>query len=339
MEGFIRLVGPNRAVEIFGVKLVGVNAENGRKILFSLLFLALVLFLVRVFTGLARWWLHGRKEQVEFWARQGIRLAAAVVLILGLASIWFDDPGRLATALGLITAALAFALQKVVTAIAGYFIILRGKVFNVGDRIRMGGVRGDVLGLSFTQTTIMEMGQPPPVQGDEPAVWVKSRQYTGRVVTVSNSKIFDEPVFNYTRDFPYLWEEMTVPISYQTDRARAERILLDAAERHTVSLSEMGREALEEMQRRYFMKSADMRPRVYYRLTDNWLELTVRFVSKDYGIRELKDAMSRDILKAFHDAGIGVASATFEIVGLPPLRIHRLPEKQDEDASEQKKAA
>ncbi|MDC4204351.1 MAG: mechanosensitive ion channel [Candidatus Manganitrophus sp.] len=331
MENFIRLVGPNRAVEIFGVKLVGVNAENAKKLLFSLLFIALIVLMVRSFTILARWWLHGRgKEQVEFWARQGIRLAAAVILILGLASIWFDDPGRLATGLGLITAALAFALQKVVTAIAGYFVILRGKVFNVGDRIRMGGVRGDVLGLTFTQTTIMEMGQPPPVQGDEPAMWVQSRQYTGRVVTVSNAKIFEEPVFNYTRDFPFLWEEMVVPITYDADRARAERILLDAAERHTVSIGEMGREALEEMKRRYFMKSADMRPKVYFRLTDNWLEMTVRFIARDYGVRELKDAMSRDILKAFDEARIGVASATFEIVGLPPLRIQQLPRRAEE---------
>ncbi|WDT76382.1 MAG: mechanosensitive ion channel [Candidatus Manganitrophus sp.] len=81
----------------------------------------------------------GGKEQVEFWARQGIRLAAAVILILGLASIWFDDPGRLATGLGLITAALAFALQKVVTAIAGSSS-LAGEGLHVGDRIRMGGV-------------------------------------------------------------------------------------------------------------------------------------------------------------------------------------------------------
>lgn len=122
-----------------------------------------------------------------------------------MVSIWFDDPTRLATALGLVTAGLAFALQKVVTAVADYFVIMRGNTFNVGDRIVMGGVRGDVIALDFTQTTIMEMGQPPPVQGADPAMWVQSREYTGRVVTVTNARIFDEPVFNCTRDFPYLW--------------------------------------------------------------------------------------------------------------------------------------
>ncbi|HYE33818.1 hypothetical protein [Methylocaldum sp.] len=62
-------------------------------------------------------------------------------------------------------------------------------------------------------------------------------------------------------------------------------------------------------------------PRVYFRLTDNWLELTVRFIVRDRGIREAKDALSRDILREFEQAGIELASATFEIVGLPPLRI------------------
>lgn len=76
-----------------------------------------------------------------------------------------------------------------------------------------------------------------------------------------------------------------------------------------------------EMQRRYLLKPADIRPRVYYRLTDNWLELTVRFIAKDHGIREQKDGMSREILQAMNEAGIGIASATLEIVGLPPLQI------------------
>ena len=87
---------------------------------------------------------------------------------------------------------MAFALQRVITAIAGYFVILRGKTFNVGDRIVMGGVRGDVVALDFMQTTIMEMGQPPPVQNADPAMWVKARQYTGRMVSITNAKIFDD---------------------------------------------------------------------------------------------------------------------------------------------------
>lgn len=136
-------------------------------------------------------------------------------------------------------------------------------------------------------------------------MWVRSREYTGRVVTITNAKIFDEAVYNYTRDFPYLWEELVLPITYAADRDRAERILLEAAERHTVLIRDLSKEALREMQRRYLLKAADMKPKVYYRLTDNWLELTVRFIAKDHGIHELKDALSRDILQALDEAGIG----------------------------------
>jgi small-conductance mechanosensitive channel len=178
-----------------------------------------------------------------------------------------------------------------------------------------------VIALGFTQTTIMEMGQPPPVQQAEPAIWVQSRQYTGRIVTVSNARIFDEPVYNYTRDFPYLWEELSVAIPYGADHARAEQLLLDVARRHTVALSDLGADALAEMRRRYFLKPADVTPRVYYRLTENALEMTARFVVAEHGVRDCKDAMSRDLLARLEAAGIPLATAALAISALPPLRL------------------
>ena len=327
MPDWIKLVGPQQVIEFMGVRLVGANVDNAKKLLFTLIFIAAVLLLAALLRRLSNAVLGGRSEQARFWGRQAVKLGSAVLLILGLLSIWFEDPTRLSTALGLVTAGLAFALQKVVTAIAGYFVILRGNTFNVGDRIVMGGVRGDVIALDFTQTTIMEMGQPPPVQRADPAVWVQSRQFTGRIVTISNAKIFDEPVFNYTRDFPYLWEEMTLPIAYSADRARAERILLEIAERHSAPVAKLSEQALRDMQRRFLLKAGDIKPAVYFRLTDNWLELTLRFVVEDHGVRAVKDAMSRDLLTALDAAGITVASATFEIVGLPPVRIGREPRR------------
>jgi small-conductance mechanosensitive channel len=246
------------------------------------------------------------------------------MLLLGIASIWFDDPTRLTTALGLITAGLAFALQKVVSSIAGYFVILRGQTFNVGDRIVMGGVRGDVIALGFTQTTIMEMGQPPGVQSDEPAMWVKSRQYTGRIVTVPNSKVFDEPIYNYTRDFDLIWEELSLPIAYTADRKVVEEILLKAAEKQQVHPTTLSATELKELSRRYdVLDLNDFGPRVYQRLTDNWLELCVRWLTRSRGVREVKDCMTREILPALEQRGISIASTTFAVVDLPPLRIER----------------
>lgn len=322
MSDIIRLEGPQRAVYLFDTRLVGVNADNGKKLLFTLTLIVLLLLLGWALRAFTRVVLRGSKNaRTVFWTRQGIRLFVGVFLVFGVASIWFDDPTTLTTGLGLMSAGLAFALSKVVTAVAGYFVILRGKTFNVGDRIAMGGVRGDVIALGFTQTTIMEMGQPPTVQGADPAMWVQSRQYTGRVVTVSNARIFDEPVYNYTHEFPYLWEEIALPIPYAADRAKAEQILLEVARTHAVPQDELNAARIDELKRRYFLDRLGVQPKVYYRLTDNWLELTVRFVVADHGIRDAKDAMSRDILRELEAAGIGLASATFEVVGLPPLRV------------------
>ncbi len=313
-------------MHIFGIDWVGVNPQNGRRLLLSLAFVAVVLaasWVLRKLAGLLTGAGKGTPLQVKFWARQGVSLLAAVVLILGLLSIWFSDPTRLATALGLVSAGLAFALQQVVTSIAGYFVILRGSTFTVGDRITMGGVRGDVIRLGFIQTTIMEMGQPPSVQGADPAMWVHSRQFTGRIVTVSNSKIFAEPVFNYTRDFPFIWEEMAIPITYTADRARAEAILLEAAGRHATEASGMAVEKKAELKERFGVDPVDLDPRVYYRLTDNWLELTVRFLVGTHRTRGVKDAMSRQIITGLDEAGIGIASATYDIVGFPAIELRR----------------
>ena len=313
-------------MRIFGIDWVGVTPENGRKLLLSLVFVAAVLvasWVFRTLAGLLTGHGKGTPLQVKFWTRQGISLLAAVVLILGLLSIWFSDPTRLATAFGLVSAGLAFALQQVVTSIAGYFVILRGNTFTVGDRISMGGVRGDVTRLGFIQTTIMEMGQPPSVQGADPAMWVHSRQFTGRIVTVSNSKIFAEPVFNYTRDFPFIWEEMAIPITYTADRTRAEAILLEAARLHATEANAMAAEKKQELQERFGVEPVELDPKVDYRITDNWLELTVRFVIGTHRIRGAKDAMSRYIVLELDRAGIGIASATYDIVGFPAIELRQ----------------
>jgi small-conductance mechanosensitive channel len=310
------------AMDAFGVKLIGLTAENGRKLLLTLAIIAIAILLSRLLQGLAGLLFRRRQNaRVRFWSQQAVRITTVVVLVVGTLSVWFDNPGRLTTFIGLMSAGLAVALQRVVTALAAYFVILRGKVFHVGDRIAMSGVRGDVIDLGFIRTTIMEMGQSPGEQGDDPSVWVESRQYTGRIVTVTNDKIFDQPVYNYSSDFPYIWEEMHLPVPYAADRNRAEQILLDAVKRHTVKVSEVAKEDLEEMRRRYFLDSANLEPKVYLRLTDNWVQLAVRFVSRTRGSRELKDKISREVLAALDEAGIQVASATYEITGLPPIRV------------------
>lgn len=310
------------AVRVFGVTLVGVSTTTGVKLLFTLGLVLLVLTLRAAALWLTRRLLGGQvADPRRFWARQGVQVVVAVVLVLGIVSIWVTPDSDLSTGVGLVSAGLAFALQQVILSLAAYFVILRGDTFGVGDRITLGGVRGDVVKLGFLKTTIMEMGQPPSVNGADPAVWVNSRQYTGRLVTVTNGAIFNEPVYNYTRDFPYLWEEIVLPIDYGVDRTEVERILLDAAHAHAVVDDPDAGTALAHMRSRYALADASLEPAVYVRLTDNWLELSLRFLVGSRGVREVKDRISRQVLGELEGAGIGLASATYNIVGLPEVRL------------------
>jgi small-conductance mechanosensitive channel len=303
-------------MELFGVKLLGVSEETLRKALLTLAFALGILILRFVVGGIARVFTRNRPQR--FWVRQVLGVSSAGLLILSLLSIWFDDPARLATGLGLVSAGLAFALQKVVTSIAGYFVIIRSQVFRVGDRITMGGVRGDVLSLGFLKTTIMEMGDPTE---EATTIWVHGRQYTGRIVTVTNDKIFEEPVYNSTRDFPFIWEEIRVPIHYTSDRALAERILLDAAEQATADTQRDAKRHVQKMHEVYDVDIGKLAPSVFYRITDNWLELTLRFLVSDRSSREVKDIVSRQIMARFDEAKIGIASTTIDIVGFPTVRV------------------
>ena len=168
-------------MELFGVKLIGVNSQVGTKSIFTVVVLVSLALLRLVVRLLTQHLFEGRgQSRARFWTRQSTNILTTLLGLVALLSIWFDNPQNLGIAIGLVTAGLAFALQKVVLALAGYFVMLRGSIFRVGDRITMGGVRGDVIALDFLFTTVMEMGDPAPAQGDASASWVAARQYTGR---------------------------------------------------------------------------------------------------------------------------------------------------------------
>lgn len=310
-------------MQIDHVTLIGVNQTNGEKVLLTLALIAAVVIVRYVLHYLLR---IVRKfswaERFRFWGHQAINLLTAAFFIVGLISIWVGPNAHLATVGGLIGAGVAFALQRFIIAIAGYIVILRGKTFSIGDRVIIGGVRGEIIALDFFQTTVLEMGQPPSVETEtDPAMWVMARQYTGRVVVITNGIIFEEPVYNYSRDFPFLWEEIHIGVGYNDKYEEAEQILLDVARKHTMSIAQMSDRAREHLHHVYDLTPPSVEPRVFYQMTDNWVDLALRFIVPDRGIREIKDAMYRDILRRMKEAGIAVASGTYDIVGLPPVRI------------------
>ena len=242
----------------------------------------------------------------RYYARKLVRFGIGVVVVICLAVIWRAFAGRIGVVLGLGAAGLAFAMQEVVGAIAGWFNILSGRIFRVGDRIQMGGVRGDVIDITPLRTKIMEMGT-----ASEDGSWVGGRQYTGRIVAVSNKMTFTEPVFNYSTVFGFIWEELTVPVPYEADWHRAEQILRD--EVASVSATPGAQEAIKEMAARYPVPLADVEPRVFMRATDNWNELAARFVVPVRSARLVKDGVTRRVLDRLAAEGIPVASATSDV--------------------------
>ena len=85
-------------------------------------------------------------------------------------------------------------------------------------------------------------------------MWVHSRQFTGRIVTVTNDKVFDWPVYNYTHDFPYIWDDIRLPLHFNQDFARAEQILLDVGGKHALTESGIGEAEVKRLEERFGLK-------------------------------------------------------------------------------------
>jgi small-conductance mechanosensitive channel len=287
VNGLLNLLGDNTSV-------TGRLATTAALIIFA--------FVVAMVIG----WLVGRRADdayTRYYLRKAVRVLIVVALLIALAVVWRPFAGRIGIILGFATAGLAFAMQEVIGALAGWISILTGGHFRVGDRIQMGGVRGDVLDLSPLRTKILEIGS-----GQSDNSWVRGRQYTGRVVSISNKAIFSEPVYNSSAAFDYLWEELSIPVPYTNDWQRAEEILREEAQR--ASSSADARRAMEQVRRRYPVGRAEVEPRVFVRATDNWVELAARFVVPVRNARAVKDEMTRRILDRFAKESITVASTT-----------------------------
>jgi small-conductance mechanosensitive channel len=310
-------------VEFLGIRLVGFNEETLTKLLLTAAIVAAV-FVFRRLVATTTSLTDGAATRRSVWMRKGVRLSFGFFAVLLLFSVWFDRPDRLATFTGLLVAGAAVASQKAILSFAGYFVIVFGKVFDIGDRIQLGDVRGDVLDIGLFKTTVMEMGVPPSLLPN-PNNWITSRQYTGRVVTFTNSAVFDSATFNYSRMFDFLWEEMRIPLHYEEDLGRAEAIALHAAREASAEVVDEARRQLHRVRQQFPLQPADLEPQTYLRLTDNWVELSVRLLVRAWGIRPTKDAMTRTILARYREEGISIASTSFELARLPELSIRAAP--------------
>jgi small-conductance mechanosensitive channel len=242
----------------------------------------------------------------KYYARKSTTSAVWVVAVIGLGILWRPFAGQLGLVLGLITAGVAFAMQELIGAFAGWFNIVSGSIFKVGDRVQLGGVRGDVIDITPLRTKVMEIGSS--VDDD---AWVRGRQYTGRIVAVSNKVTFTEPVFNYSAAFDFIWEEVTIPVAYRDDWRTAEAIMHE--EVALISASKDAEAALAAMVDRYPVARTEVEPRVFIRATDNYVELAGRFIVPVRMARLRNDELTRRILDRLQAAGISVASQTTDV--------------------------
>jgi small-conductance mechanosensitive channel len=244
--------------------------------------------------------------------RKSIGVVAYVAAALVLVAAYSDRLTGLTVALGVAGAGIAFALQEVIASIAGWVALAFGRFYSTGDRVQLGGIRGDVIDIGILRTTLMEVGQ-----------WVDGDLYNGRIVRVANSFVFKEPVFNYSADFPFLWDEIKVPIRYGCDWQMASGMLEAVLNGVCGDFARQSESAWAAARARYALENARVTPMVSLVANDNWIELTGRYVV-DYRQRRLtKDAIFRRILTEIDQSAgqIRLASTTVEIMHLPPLQM------------------
>ena len=233
-----------------------------------------------------------------------------VTVIIMIILVWLRPQQNLTVVIGLAVAGILLASQSAISSFSGYLLIISSNIYGIGDRISINNVTGDVMDIGFMRTTIMEIGQ-----------WVKADQYTGRVVTISNKALFDNPVFNYTRHWGYLWDEIMIPVTYTSDWRRTADIMLDVGNKYTAQLQEDAEAKLTKLIDRFPLKQTTVEPSIYFVMTDNWIEITLRFVMDAQEGRKVKAQLNRELLQQFEEEkNITIASATFDIVGFPTLK-------------------
>jgi small-conductance mechanosensitive channel len=255
---------------------------------------------------------HVEDAQRRYRLRKLITFFGYVVAILLLSIVYSDKLSGLTVLLGVLGAGVAFALQEIVVSVAGWISLSVGRMYDVGDRVQLSGIKGDVIDIGVLRTTLMECGG-----------WIAGDQYSGRIVRIGNSSIFKEPVFNYSSDFPFLWDEITVPIRFGSDyeaaRASFLQVLKDLTGEHASRLEGDWR----KMTDKYLIENAKLQPMVALKITDNWVEFVLRYVVDYKKRRSTKDRISSRILEVIESSGgkILLGAPAFEVASIPPLEI------------------
>ena len=213
-------------------------------------------------------------------------LMATGTVIVG--RMWFAGVQTLATFFGLLSAGLAIALKEPVSNLAGWAFIIWRRPFEVGDRVQIGPHAGDVIDLGLFQFTLNEIG-----------AWVNADQSSGRIIHVPNGKVFSDPVANYNKGFRYIWNEVPVVVTFESDWRKAKQILGKVAVKHAEHLTAQAEQELLAASQQYLINYRKLTPIVYTNVVDYGVQLTIRYLIEPRKRRGTEHAIWEDILTEF----------------------------------------
>ncbi|MBK8610483.1 MAG: mechanosensitive ion channel [Chitinophagaceae bacterium] len=279
--------------------------------------------LVTLFLGIAVIWIiiqllrrrlanRIKDNSTRYKTKKVLSFIGFVITVVLIFIVYSNKLSGFTIALGVAGAGIAFALQELIASVAGWLSIILGRLYKPGDRVQLGGIKGDVMDIGVLRTTIMETGQ-----------WVDGDLYNGRIVLVANSFVFKEPVFNYSGEFPFLWDEIKIPIQYGSDYEKAKEIILTAGQVIAGDLTARSKEKWTSLQVKYRLEDSQTEPLVSLIANDNWVEFTLRYVVSYKRRRVTKTELFTKILKEVEATGgkIKMASATFQLVDLPEIKV------------------
>lgn len=264
----------------------GVSPELQAKLVTSAITIAVIWALHRLTLGLAY------RRLTDPWTRYRWRKAANyVALALGVFLVgraWFAGMQTLATFFGLLSAGLAIALKDPVSDLAAWAFIMWRRPFEVGDRIQIGVYAGDVIDLRLLQFTLNEIGN-----------WVDADQSTGRIIHIPNGRVFSEAVANYDKGFKYIWNEVPVLVTFESNWRHAKEILTRIAFKHAEHLTAQAEQELLAASRQYLINYTKLTPIVYTKVTDSGVQLTIRYLIEPRKRRGTEHAIWEDVLTEF----------------------------------------
>ena len=240
---------------------------------------ALLLLLVRRHTQDARTRYHWHK---------GVTYSFVILGLFAVGRIWFVGFRSIATFLGLVAAGLVLALKEPLLNMAGWLLLISRRPFAIGDRVQIGPWTGDVIDLQLFEFSLLEVGN-----------WVDADQSTGRVIHVPNARVFDDPVANYTRGFPYIWDELAVTITFESNWRAAKQLLVDIVQRHGRILDPAEEERILAESRRYLIFYSTLAPTVYTSVSDRGVTLAARYITEARRRRDTAQAIWEDVLTDF----------------------------------------